>query len=273
MNWYEERLERRRERLEARAEKARNEGESRVRASNAAVAGIPLGQPILVGHHSEGRHRAALKRSRNHMDKGCEAFAKAKALDARAAAVGRGGVSSLDPDASDKLRAKLEKAERFQGLMKSVNAIVRRAPKNQRTPEKVADLVALGVSDTTAEKLFVPDYCGQVGFPGYALSNNSAEIRRLKARLENVEQKQNLTARPVRRIGEIEIRDNTEFQKVELYFPEKPAPTVIDFLKANGFRWIRSAGCWARSIDNATEWRLAKLAELIGQPIREEGQA
>lgn len=57
----------RRERLERRAERRREWAESRDRKSAAAFEsarkltdGIPLGQPILVGHHSEKPEREIL---------------------------------------------------------------------------------------------------------------------------------------------------------------------------------------------------------------------
>ena len=58
-----------RERRQARADKLREWSASRAAKSDAAhdaatsiSAGIPFGQPILVGHHSEGRHRRDIDR-------------------------------------------------------------------------------------------------------------------------------------------------------------------------------------------------------------------
>ena len=60
----------RKERQEARAERYREYADNADKrataafnASSAAVEHIPLGQPILVGHHSERAHRRALERS------------------------------------------------------------------------------------------------------------------------------------------------------------------------------------------------------------------
>jgi hypothetical protein len=50
---------------------------------------IPMGQPILVGHHSEGRHRNLLKRSDNAMRRGVEAGAYADHLERRSEAAAR----------------------------------------------------------------------------------------------------------------------------------------------------------------------------------------
>lgn len=54
------------------AQRAGDRRDGRFQAAHDAVGGIPFGQPILVGHHSEGRHRAALKRHDRNMHKGIE---------------------------------------------------------------------------------------------------------------------------------------------------------------------------------------------------------
>lgn len=42
----------------------------------------------------------------------------------------------------------------------------------------------------------------------------------------------------------VTVSINTEKQGVEIRFPSKPAQTVIDSLKANGWRWSRFNSCW-----------------------------
>jgi hypothetical protein len=71
---YGERVEAKNERSLERAEQLegfadKNDERSRARyeASSAIADGIPLGQPILVGHHSERRHRRDLERIHGHM--------------------------------------------------------------------------------------------------------------------------------------------------------------------------------------------------------------
>ncbi|MFC6883523.1 DUF3560 domain-containing protein [Actinomadura yumaensis] len=53
--------------------------------SNAAVDGIPAGQPILVGHYSERRHRRAIERSHAAMRRSIEEAGKAEYWADRAA--------------------------------------------------------------------------------------------------------------------------------------------------------------------------------------------
>jgi hypothetical protein len=71
---YEDRLQGRADRADARAtrrrdwaDKAHRRSDAAFRSAEAAIDGIPPGQPILVGHHSEHRHRAALNRHDRRM--------------------------------------------------------------------------------------------------------------------------------------------------------------------------------------------------------------
>jgi len=69
------------ERSDAHATRAVNEQaryQLRSEAAHAAVAQIPLGQPILVGHHSEARHRRDLARHDRNMGRAIEHADNAK---------------------------------------------------------------------------------------------------------------------------------------------------------------------------------------------------
>ena len=67
-----ERMENRIERSETWAASAEAKSSSHFNTAHQLVAAIPMGQPVLVGHHSENRHRRALERSDNNMRKACE---------------------------------------------------------------------------------------------------------------------------------------------------------------------------------------------------------
>lgn len=66
------------------AENARRRSSELHEASHDAVSGIPFGQPILVGHHSESRHRTALKRQDTRIRKSIEEGEKAAYWQQRA---------------------------------------------------------------------------------------------------------------------------------------------------------------------------------------------
>lgn len=148
-----------------------------------------------------------------------------------------------DGDAVSRLEAEIEKAERWQALMKAANKIVRQKPKHESTPEKIEALVSLGMSAAAAAKLFEPDFCGRYGFAGYELTNNNANIRRLRARLAEV--CRNKATEDTEIEGDnARLEDAPGDNRVRLYFPGKPDATIRTQLKQCGFRWSPSLGCW-----------------------------
>jgi hypothetical protein len=68
--------------LEGNATARSNAAHERARAT---LAPIPLGQPILVGHHSEGRHRGALRRADRATGTAIAEYQKAEYWQRRAA--------------------------------------------------------------------------------------------------------------------------------------------------------------------------------------------
>ncbi|WP_143132963.1 DUF3560 domain-containing protein, partial [Brucella cytisi] len=65
MNAYEQKQENRRARLEAAAGRAEARAVFAYKRADMseAATGIPFGQPILVGHHSEARHRRTIEKA------------------------------------------------------------------------------------------------------------------------------------------------------------------------------------------------------------------
>lgn len=80
----QERAEARAERSEDRADRAQTEAESHRKAGDAISDHIPFGQPILVGHHSEKRHRSDIAKIHRHMRGTCEALDRKKHYERRA---------------------------------------------------------------------------------------------------------------------------------------------------------------------------------------------
>jgi len=105
------------ERLQARADCHRDRSTAAYDRSNASVEHIPLGQPILIGHHSERGHRAALKRSDNAMRKSVEEGKIAADLDYRAKSSARHQAHKQTPGAMqrrvDRLRVEEHQLERI----------------------------------------------------------------------------------------------------------------------------------------------------------------
>lgn len=153
-------------------------------------------------------------------------------------------ISSDNPNAVELLKDKIAKLENNQGMMKSANKII----KNTKTdmPEKIKQLVAIGFTKEQSEKLFIPDCYGGIGYEGFTLTNNNANIRRLKQRLEQLERK--LKDETIEKETEngIRIVDNVNDNRLQIFFPGKPSDGIRTYLKSNGFHWSPHYGCWQR---------------------------
>lgn len=151
-------------------------------------------------------------------------------------------VMAGDADATERLLAKIEKLERRQEVMKAANAAIRKH-KREGAAAQVAALVGLGFSEFMAGKLLEPDYAGRVGIPSYELTNNNANVRRMKARLMGIE-RDKATPETESQGTAARLEDCPADNRVRLYFPGKPGADVRTTLKRGGFRWSPSIGAW-----------------------------
>jgi len=151
-------------------------------------------------------------------------------------------VSGDDPDAIAKLKAKLKNLEQLQERMKQANKIVRSSLPDT---EKVVQIIALGFKEKQAQKLLEPDFAGRIGFPDYALTNNNAEIRRIKTRIESLSKQKEEIGQVLEFEGG-KIVDNPEVNRVQIFFDSKPSEAIRNQLKAHGFKWAPSIGVWQR---------------------------
>lgn len=244
MNAYEQKQENRRARLEAAAGRAEARAVFAYKRADMseAATGIPFGQPILVGHHSEARHRRTIEKADRAMRASIAESKRADELARRAAAVGTGGISSDDPDAIEKLRDELAHIEDAQHKMKAANKIIRKG--------NIAELAELGLTDDQIAKITTPDYMGRKGFPSYALSNNNANARRIAQRIKELEALQNRADLEIAGKGYTYREDTTE-NRVMFVFEVKPDSETRAILKRHAFKWSPSRNAWVRQLTNA----------------------
>ena len=254
LNAYEAKQEARRARLLGASAQAAAEAKTLNARAGAMASVIPFGQPILVGHHSEGRDRRYRSRIARTFERAHEVGQKAQDLAARAASVGTAGVSSDDPDAVVKLRAKLAGLEATQARMVAVNREIRKGG-----PGLQQRLIDLGIPAMVADSIVMPDFAGRVGFPDYRLKNNGAEIRRTQKRIaELLTAAQEPEREPI--IGEgWRIAEDRDENRVAITFDAKPAHDQRDRLKSHGFRWSPNRGAWVRQLNNGA-WAAARYA-------------
>lgn len=262
MNSYEAKQEARKQRYQARAEKAATLSNGLHLKARAAVEHIPLGQPILVDHYSASRHRGALRRHDQAMRASCEAAEKAKHYERKAESVGCGGISSDDPDAISKLETELSKIQEAQQMMVAVNKTIR---KHQEPERRLSALMEMGFAEDRARDILQPDFAGRVGFARYALSNNSANASRIRKRIDS------LKATKAREAVQIDgngyrYTEDTEDNRVRFEFDGKPAEDIRALLKSRGFKWSPSRGAWVRHLNNAGIYAAETVRKYLDQP-------
>ena len=255
MNAYEQKRQAKIERLQERADKATNEANGLWKRGHDMASVIPFGQPILVGHHSESRDRNYRNRIQNTFRKASEATEKANHYAQKAAsAAANNAISSDDPEAVVKLREKIEKAEALQEKMKAAN----RHLKAKNGPKR-DELHKLGFTDAHIEGLLKPDFCGRIGFADYEITNNGANIRRMKQRMEQITAKsQDEETETV--INGVKIVENIEENRCQIFFDGKPADAIRAALKSRGFRWSPHNGCWQRQRSNGATYAAQMIA-------------
>ena len=166
---------------------------------------------------------------------------------------GMGGISADDPNAIEKLQAKLNSLQEAQEKMKAVNAYYRK--------NKTLDGCTI-FSEKTMENIkesMAGSYrSAPVPFESYSLSNNNAEINRLKGRI------QDLTRRKETEYADWEfnggrVEANKEDNRLQVFFDEKPDEETRKALKSNGFKWSPRAGAWQRQLTANAFWAANRL--------------
>lgn len=249
---YEERQEAKRENLEARAARARGKVAAARQREEQIAGGIPMGQPILVGHHSEKRHRRDVERIHRAAQIQVEEGKKAERLAARAEGLGTHGISSDDPEAVVKLVEKLSSMEAQRDAMKARNKQARKAGKPK--PHE-----------------------------SWEFSNLSGNIRRVKLRIEELRDEararaeQAATGGPPERSGTApdgttyEIEEDLDDNRLRIFFGGKPSAEVRQQVKAYGFRWDRYNKCWSRKLNASARSMADQLHDKWNPPEKPVG--
>lgn len=154
----------------------------------------------------------------------------------------REAISSDDPDAAEKLSARIEGLKEQHERMKVRNAHWRKHGTMKGCP---------GISGETALKMDAainaPNNLYHVPYAPYELQLSNANIKRLEERLQTIQQNQEA--------GEVEeahngftVRQSGTDGRVYVLFDSKPGEEARDVLKQNGFHWSPRAKVWQRTL-------------------------
>ena len=174
-------------------------------------------------------------------------------------------IRSDEEGAIEQLEDKLDRLEGAQAQMKAVNAYYRKHKTLDDCPDP-----------TEKERRQIEDdwargwYKG-IPYPPYALSNNNANMKRIRQRIEGLKREKNResTEQEIACGGlDVTVKENVEEMRIQLFFEDKPEPEVRDLLKAEAFKWSPRNECWQRQLtDNArsaVKRVLKKLSEFHG---------
>ncbi|SEK23185.1 DUF3560 domain-containing protein [Parapedobacter koreensis] len=251
---FEQRRQKRIENAKNRAKKNEQEAESLYKSATEMASVIPFGQPILVGHHSEKRDRNFRDKIHNTFGKSFEKQDKAKYYEEKAETIETNtDIFSDDPDALQKLEARLRELQESQEFMKAANKCLKKK-------DKEGFFSLPHASEKLWQEINTPDVMGEIGFAHYKLSNNNANIRRIKQRIEQLRKLQE--RQPFdKTINGVRIVENLGANRLQMVFDGKPSAEVRKQLKSNGFRWSPNEGAWQRHISNWALYIAKQIAE------------
>lgn len=171
--------------------------------------------------------------------------------------------SSSEPVTVESLTARLEQCKKLQETMKNVNAYWRKYGTCVGAP---------GITEEQAKKLdnniATTRYSWEKQpFSTYDLTNNNATIKRLESKVKEV-------GRGFEgwefEGGSAEA--NTELNRLQLFFDERPDRDKCTVLGRNGFHWSPREGAWQRQLtDNAiySAGRIDFIKPSDGRTVRE----
>ena len=204
-------------------------------------------------------------------DRNMEDWNEIQGLLDKIRSTGMGGISADDPQAIQKLEAKLEKLQSAQDTMKAVNAYYRKHKTLDGCPNLSAERIEAMKAEMSSQW-----HIQDKPYPSWALSNNNAEIRRIKGRIAELTRKQE-TAYAGWEFDGGTVEMNREDNRLQIFFEEKPDEQTRETLKENGFRWSPKAGAWQRQLnDNAiyAADRLSCIKPLSGKsPVEIQKEA
>ena len=228
----QERRQARRKRLDERAAKIRAKGDAEIDAADAIASKYPMGQPILVGHHSEGRHRRDREKMYRKMIKGVDLRQYARHLENKGVS---NSIMTDDADALTQLEAKLKdqlaERERYHQI--------------QRDAKTEADRV-----------------------PGFVFSNLSKRIKQTEARIEEVKRIRSSAGFDLS-IGRFRFYQDTAADRLAIEGTTKADARTI---RALGYLWSRRAQRWQRKLTANALYCKSRVIEALENITAEEAE-
>ena len=261
MNTYEERKQAKIEKYRELAVKKQAESDSTLNHARKMSEVIPFGQPILVGHHSEGRDRRYRDKIHNTYGKGFELEKTANYYEEKANRIeSNKTISSDDPEAIEKLKVKLANMERTR---ESVNKLNKRLRKDKILHDNLAPnkLKELDYSENDIKYILAVDQVWGdkiLKIPTYINSNLSQNMGTVKKRIKELESKSQMVTKEYC-INDIKIVENVEANRLQIFFEDIPEKDLRTKLKSYGFRWSPTNQSWQAYLNGTSIYRVNNI--------------
>jgi len=220
---YEERREAKKDRYQELSDKNKKKSEDGFDQAHKMADVIPMGQPILVGHHSEQRDRNYRAKINRKYEKSFEDGKKSEYYKDKVKTIENNyAISQDDPEAIKRYK------EKIQGLIESRE-------------------------ETKRLKIIQRDYSfSKEDMRSVHLTSLGAEIRRCKKKIEDLQALDKVKAEEWKN-NNITLEVNKDENRIMLYFPGKPDEEIRTKLKRHGFRWSPTNQAWQSYIN---QWNL-----------------
>ena len=178
-------------------------------------------------------------------------------------------IDNTDPYAVEKISGKIKYLEDTHEVTLLYNKICKQnglanvtwADRTDEEKAKRKEVLAQTVKEARGKGY--SDAAIREGINSPFIANQTAELRRNKQRLEELQKRQEVIAEKQnaensgeagKNSGRVDfdggyIYENPELDRIQIIYDSKPERDVIDKLKHNGFRWSPSQGAWQRQLN------------------------
>lgn len=175
-----------------------------------------------------------------------------KAILDKIKAVGTGAVDLNDPHAREMLTEQLQRYQTQLDQSKEINAYYRKHKSFDGCPHISPERAAKWNAELADAKS--RGYVMDNPVPSYELTSMRGKIKRLQARLDELDKLQAAAEQPAETEDFIggQIVRNAELNRLQIIFDEVPDTDTRNELKSNGFRFSPTNRAWQRQLtDNA----------------------
>lgn len=252
---YKQKIQNKRDYYQSKADQYEQSSVEMFANARANAERMPLGQPIV----NEATARAYRQINRGY-ERAFKEMDKRDYYQEKAKSYGNSGaISGDDPEAIQKLQARVDGLKKSHEFMKKANAVIR---KGKTYDERMEGLMSMGMSEATAKNVLEPDFMGRVGYPDFHLRNNLAKIKAAESRIKSLQAAQ-------KRGNVSETHENYSYKedpddnRIHFVFNGKPDPKVRDILKGNGFKWSPTRGAWVRQMTPNARYAARRVKEQL----------